>query len=91
MDALYAVHGDCQGHTGAMVYLGNLAVSRFSKEKYINGKISTEGKLIGVENAVAKNIMANVLYRGAGIQDCTQYNYTGQQECHTFRKKWLVI
>jgi hypothetical protein len=39
VDASYAVHEDCGGHTGAMMSLGEGAVTSFSTKQKINGKV----------------------------------------------------
>ena len=41
VDGFYAVYKDCQGHTGSMMSLVKVAVSRFSTKQKINGKIYT--------------------------------------------------
>jgi hypothetical protein len=46
VDASYAVHEDCRGRTGAMMSLGEGAVTSFSTKQKINGKSSTEDELI---------------------------------------------
>ena len=42
VDASFATHPDCKGHTGAMMSLGKEAVSAMSKKQKINTKSSTE-------------------------------------------------
>ena len=56
VDASYAVHEDCKGHTGAMTSLEKGVVLILSAGKKINRKISTEGEMIGVDNGMANII-----------------------------------
>ena len=53
VDTFYAAHEYFWFHTESMLYLGKGAVYSFSTEK-LNGNISTEGELIGVDDAMAK-------------------------------------
>jgi hypothetical protein len=51
MDASYATHGDCRGHTGATMSLGQGSVIGMSKKQKLNTKSSTECELVGVYDA----------------------------------------
>jgi hypothetical protein len=52
VDAVYAVHNDCWGHTGAgMSFCQGMALSYSWKQK-INTKSSTEAELVGVDNSL---------------------------------------
>jgi hypothetical protein len=51
VDASYATHGDCRGHTGATMSLGRGSVIGMSKKKKFNTKSSTECELVGVDDA----------------------------------------
>ena len=50
VDASYAVHPDCKGHTGYMMTLGEGAVCSTSGKQKINGGSSTEEELIGAHD-----------------------------------------
>eukprot|EP00804_Cyclotella_cryptica_P019093 CCRYP_021211-RA/>CCRYP_021211-RA protein AED:0.16 eAED:0.16 QI:0/0/0/0.66/1/1/3/0/1057 len=52
VDASYATHDDCKGHTGAMMTLGDGAVISRSREQKTNARSSTEAELIGVYDAL---------------------------------------
>ena len=54
VDASYTVYENCWGHTGSMMYLDKGELSSFSKKYKINGKISTEGDMIGVDESTEK-------------------------------------
>jgi hypothetical protein len=51
VDASYATHGDCRGHTGATLSLGRGFVIGMSKKQKLNTKSSKECELIGVDDA----------------------------------------
>jgi hypothetical protein len=51
VDASYATHGDCRGHTGATMSLGRGSVIGMSKKQKLNTKSSTECELVGVDDA----------------------------------------
>ena len=46
VDVSYATHEDCKGQTGSMMFLGKGAGTRSSREQNIQGKSSTDDKLI---------------------------------------------
>jgi len=50
IDAAYAVHEDCKGHTGASMSLGKGATSSGSWKQKIQGRSSTEDELIAVHD-----------------------------------------
>jgi hypothetical protein len=66
VDASYAVHEDCQGHMGAMMLLGEGAVTSFSMKQKINGKSSTEDELIGVDDAMPRILWTKYLIKAQG-------------------------
>jgi hypothetical protein len=51
VDTSYATHGDCRGHTGAMMSLGRGSVIGMLKKQKLNTKSSTECDLVGVDDA----------------------------------------
>jgi hypothetical protein len=50
VDASYAPHGDCKGHTGATISMGTGSIMGISRKQKINTRISTESELVGVHN-----------------------------------------
>ena len=50
VDASYAVHHDCRGHTGSMLTLGKGAVACHSTRQKINTRSSTEAELVAVDD-----------------------------------------
>ena len=52
IDASYAVHADCRGHTGAMASFGSGMPISFSRKQKLNTKSSTEAELVGVDDAM---------------------------------------
>eukprot|EP00804_Cyclotella_cryptica_P005871 CCRYP_000147-RA/>CCRYP_000147-RA protein AED:0.12 eAED:0.13 QI:0/0/0/1/0/0/3/0/1214 len=52
VDASYATHEDCKGHTGAMMTLGRGAAISLSRKQKTNARSSTEVELIGVYDAL---------------------------------------
>jgi hypothetical protein len=52
VDAAYAVHDDCRGHTGAGMSFGQGMALSYSWKQKINTKSSTEAELVGVDNSL---------------------------------------
>ena len=52
VDAFYAIHDVCHGHTGAIMTFGSGAVTSFSQKPKNNAKSSTKAKLIGVDDTI---------------------------------------
>ena len=52
VDASYAIHDDCKGHTGTMMSMGGVAVTSFSWNHKMNERSSTEAELIGTHDAM---------------------------------------
>ena len=50
VDASYAIHPDCKGHTEAMMSLGKGATSSILWKQRICTKSSTESELVGVDD-----------------------------------------
>eukprot|EP00804_Cyclotella_cryptica_P029403 CCRYP_013361-RC/>CCRYP_013361-RC protein AED:0.41 eAED:0.27 QI:0/-1/0/1/-1/1/1/0/407 len=76
VDASYATHEDCKGHTGAMMTLGQGAAISMSRKQKTNARSSTEAELIGVYDALPSilhtryflealgyNIKQNIIYQ----------------------------
>ncbi len=53
VDAAYAVHDDCRGHTGAGMSLGQGMALSYSWKQKINTKSSTQAELVGVDDSLA--------------------------------------
>jgi hypothetical protein len=52
VDAAYAVHHDCKGHTGVGMSFGQGMALRYSWKLKIVAKSSTKAELIGVDNTL---------------------------------------
>jgi hypothetical protein len=52
IDASYSVHHDMKGHTGAMLGFGQGMPISFSHKQKLNVKSSTEGEVVGVDDAM---------------------------------------
>lgn len=52
VDASYNVHWDCKGQTGAMMTLGRGAPISFSRKQKLNVRSSTDGELVGIDDAL---------------------------------------
>ena len=76
VDASYATHDDCKGHTGAMMTLGQGAAISLSRKQKTNARSSTKAELIGVYDelpsilhtryfleAMGYNVKHNVIYQ----------------------------
>ena len=52
VDASYGTHWDCKGHTGMMMTWGKGALMSLLQKQKLNGRSSTEAKLIGIDDAI---------------------------------------
>ena len=66
VDASYAIHNDCKGHTGAMLTLGSGAIASKSQKQKNNGKSSTEAELIAVDEALPQILWTRYFMEGQG-------------------------
>jgi hypothetical protein len=58
VDAAYAVHDDCRGHTGAGMSFGQGMALSYSWKQKINTKSSTEAELVGVDDSLGHILWA---------------------------------
>jgi hypothetical protein len=66
VDASYATHGDCRGHTGATMSLGRGSVIGISRKQKLNTKSSTECELVGVDDASPQMLWTRYFVEGQG-------------------------
>ena len=52
VDASYSIHEDCKGHTGVIMSLGKGGTLSASWKQKINVRSSTEGELVGLDDAL---------------------------------------
>ena len=79
VDASYTVHPDCKGHTGAVMTLGKGATTSFSTKQKVNVRSSTEGELVGADDALPQAIWSKYFIEAQGH---TVNNNIGQQKLH---------
>ena len=75
VDASYAIHDDCKGHTGVVATMGKGAVESFSRKKNIQGKSYTEDELIGADDSVPQEIWIKYFLESQGytVEDGIMY------------------
>jgi hypothetical protein len=66
VDAAYAVHADCKGHTGAGMSLGQGMAMSYSWKQKINTKSSTEAELVGVDDSLGYILWARYFLQAQG-------------------------
>jgi hypothetical protein len=66
VDASYATHGECWGHTGAMMSLGWVSIIGMSKKQKLNAKSSTECELVVVDDASPQMLWTRYFIEGQG-------------------------
>jgi hypothetical protein len=66
VDASYAAHGDCRGHTGVTISLGRGSIIGMSKKQKLNTKSSTECELMGVDDASPQMLWTRYFIEGQG-------------------------
>ena len=52
VNAYFAAHPDCKGHTRSMMFMGSVLIMEISWKKKINGRTSTEAEIVGAGNAL---------------------------------------
>ena len=63
VDASYVIHNYCQGHTGAMMTMGEGAVTSFSCKQKTNAKSSTKVELIGINDALPQILRTRCFFK----------------------------
>jgi hypothetical protein len=68
VDASFATHKDCWGHTGATMYLGRGSVIGISKKQKINTRSSTEAELEGVDDVTPQILWTRYFMEEQGLK-----------------------
>ena len=68
VDASYAIHDDCKGHTGALMTFGKGSVTSISRKQKLNGKSSTEAELIGVDEVLPQILWTRYFIESQGYE-----------------------
>jgi hypothetical protein len=67
IDAAFAVHTDYKSHTGALLTLGQGAVTSISTKQKINTRSSTESELVSTDDIIAKVIWTKNFIEAQGF------------------------
>jgi hypothetical protein len=68
VDASFATHKDCRGHTGATMSLGCGSVIGISKKQKINTRSSTEAELVGVDDVAPQMMWTRYFMEEQGMK-----------------------
>jgi hypothetical protein len=68
VDASYARHGDCKGHTGATMSMGTGSITGILKKQKINTRSSTESELVGVHNVAPQMLWTRYFIEAQGYK-----------------------
>jgi hypothetical protein len=66
VNASYASHCDCRGHTGAIVLMGTGSIKGISKKQKINTRSSTESELVGVHDVAPQMLWTQYFIEAQG-------------------------
>ena len=69
VDASFAVHPDMKSHTGAVMTLGKGLIYGTSTRQRINTRSSTEGELVGVNDAMPQILWTRYFLEAQGYYD----------------------
>jgi hypothetical protein len=83
VDAAFAIHHDCRGHTGAMMSFGEGAVISKSLKQKMNGKSSTDNELIGADELIGPIMQTLYFMRAQGYH--VEENILNQDNHSTMR------
>jgi hypothetical protein len=72
VDASFATHDNCRGHTGATMSLGRGSIIGMSKKQKINIRSSTESELVGADDAIPQMLWTRYFLEGQGykVDEC---------------------
>jgi hypothetical protein len=72
VDASFATHDNCRGHTGATVSLGKGSVIGMSKKQKINTRSSMESELVVADDAIPQMMWTRYFMEGQGynVEEC---------------------
>jgi hypothetical protein len=72
VDASFATHDNCRGHTGATMSLGRGSIIGMSKKQKINTRSSTESELVGADDAIPHMMWTCYFLEGQGykVDEC---------------------
>ncbi len=90
VNAAYAVHDNCWGHTGAGMSFGQGMALSYSWKQKINTKSSTEAKLVGVDDSLGY-ILWDCYFmqeQGYDMDPLLLYHLSGQHECYPAQDQW---
>jgi hypothetical protein len=79
IDASFAVHNDFKSHTGGIMTMGQGAIQTISIKQKVNTRISTEAKLVSIDDIISKVMWTKLFLEGSG------YKIT---ENHIYRDYW---
>jgi hypothetical protein len=66
VDASFATHDNCRGHTGATMSLGRGSIIGMSKKQKINIRSSIESELVGADDAIPQMMWTRYFLEGQG-------------------------
>jgi hypothetical protein len=70
VDTSFAVHPDFKSHTSAMMMLGKGVMQSIARKQKMNVRSSTEGKLVGVNNAATMILWTKLFLEAQGQEHC---------------------
>jgi len=72
IDASFAVHADCRGHTGGAMSLGKGCVTSATRKQKINTRSSTEAELVGVDDLMPQMLWTRYFIeeQGFAVEEC---------------------
>jgi hypothetical protein len=68
VDASYATHGDCRGHTGATMSMVTGSITGISKKQKINTRSSTESELVGLHDVAPQMLWTRYFIEAQGYK-----------------------
>lgn len=86
VDASFAVHPDMRSHTGAVMTLGRGAVFGMSTRQKLNTRSSTEGELVGVNDAMPQILWTRYFLQAQGHSTTESIIYQDNQSAILLEK-----
>jgi predicted peroxiredoxin len=91
-DAGFAVHPDFQSHTGAVMKMGNGAITSISCKQGMNTRSSTEAEVVAADEVVGAMFWTKLFLQASARIPCGRQHPVSRQPQHNVnRGEWATV